>query len=121
MPLAAILFRPFVELLGHEEGVVGDRHHTLARCRLLGHKHRDREVIKNDTLHAGFLETLTMAGFDVRLARLLGSFGQDPPPRSEEHTSELQSLMRNSYAVFCLKKKKIKTISIDRAINPTTV
>src|SRR3546814_4869258 len=27
------------------------------------------------------------------------------PPRSEEHTSELQSLMRISYAVFCLKKK----------------
>src|SRR3546814_5495178 len=35
-----------------------------------------------------------------------------PPPRpidrSEEHTSELQSLMRISYAVFCLKKKKKK-------------
>src|SRR3546814_5068357 len=30
------------------------------------------------------------------------------PPRSEEHTSELQSLMRISYAVFCLKKKKTK-------------
>src|SRR3546814_2527020 len=29
--------------------------------------------------------------------------------RSEEHTSELQSLMRNSYAVFCLKKKKQPT------------
>src|SRR3546814_6231451 len=29
----------------------------------------------------------------------------DVGPRSEEHTSELQSLMRNSYAVFCLKKK----------------
>src|SRR3546814_1657559 len=29
------------------------------------------------------------------------------PQRSEEHTSELQSLMRNSYAVFCLKKKNI--------------
>src|SRR3546814_5553267 len=29
--------------------------------------------------------------------------------RSEEHTSELQSLMRSSYAVFCLKKKKQKT------------
>src|SRR3546814_3426352 len=28
--------------------------------------------------------------------------------RSEEHTSELQSLMRNSYAVFCLKKKNIQ-------------
>src|SRR3546814_8574212 len=31
--------------------------------------------------------------------------------RSEEHTSELQSLMRISYAVFCLKKKKNKTIT----------
>src|SRR3546814_4556931 len=30
------------------------------------------------------------------------------PDRSEEHTSELQSLMRTSYAVFCLKKKIIK-------------
>src|SRR3546814_5790769 len=30
----------------------------------------------------------------------------DPGGRSEEHTSELQSLMRISYAVFCLKKKK---------------
>src|SRR3546814_2912554 len=30
------------------------------------------------------------------------------PVRSEEHTSELQSLMRISYAVFCLKKKKTK-------------
>src|SRR3546814_6660393 len=29
-------------------------------------------------------------------------------PRSEEHTSELQSLMRISYAVFCLQKKKIQ-------------
>src|SRR3546814_1357145 len=32
-------------------------------------------------------------------------------PRSEEHTSELQSLMRISYAVFCLKKKTNKTTS----------
>src|SRR3546814_4905726 len=30
----------------------------------------------------------------------------DVPTRSEEHTSELQSLMRISYAVFCLKKKR---------------
>src|SRR3546814_2192819 len=34
--------------------------------------------------------------------------GQDVPLRSEEHTSELQSLMRISYAVFCLKKKTIR-------------
>src|SRR3546814_4764587 len=32
----------------------------------------------------------------------------DEMTRSEKHTSELQSLMRNSYAVFCLKKKKQK-------------
>src|SRR3546814_5459164 len=35
--------------------------------------------------------------------------------RSEEHTSELQSLMRNSYAVFCLKKKKRNKPSITEA------
>src|SRR3546814_7835098 len=35
--------------------------------------------------------------------------GQIDPGRSEEHTSELQSLMRISYAVFCLKKKTKKT------------
>src|SRR3546814_2351250 len=33
-------------------------------------------------------------------------------PRSEEHTSELQSLMRISYAVFCLKKKKKNQLTI---------
>src|SRR3546814_5575446 len=33
--------------------------------------------------------------------------------RSEEHTSELQSLMRISYAVFCLKKKKAKKTTIE--------
>src|SRR3546814_3741080 len=35
-----------------------------------------------------------------------------PGHRSEEHTSELQSLMRNSYAVFCLKKKTQHTAPI---------
>src|SRR3546814_5474271 len=37
------------------------------------------------------------------IGRRLPAFGAE---RSEEHTSELQSLMRISYAVFCLKKKK---------------
>src|SRR3546814_5760383 len=37
-------------------------------------------------------------------------FDPDELLRSEEHTSELQSLMRISYAVFCLKKKKNKSI-----------
>src|SRR3546814_9155146 len=38
--------------------------------------------------------------------------GETAAERSEEHTSELQSLMRISYAVFCLKKKKKKTENI---------
>src|SRR3546814_6751245 len=37
--------------------------------------------------------------------------------RSEEHTSELQSLMRISYAVFCLKKKKTQINKTNRAEN----
>src|SRR3546814_2502667 len=47
--------------------------------------------------------------FDRILGRLQTVRHDNPlclPPRSEEHTSELQSLMRISYAVFCLKKKK---------------
>src|SRR3546814_6738137 len=50
--------------------------------------------------------------------------GADAPrervSRSEEHTSELQSLMRISYAVFCLKKKKTKHISKQQHIHNTT-
>src|SRR3546814_6616589 len=53
-----------------------------------------------------------------RSAKLHGVHSQKnwlklPSGRSEEHTSELQSLMRISYAVFCLKKKKAKTTTIN--------
>src|SRR3546814_2373535 len=44
-----------------------------------------------------------------RLRRLAARDRDAVPRRSEEHTSELQSLMRISYAVFCLKKKKRTT------------
>src|SRR3546814_10189698 len=43
---------------------------------------------------------------DQHRHRLAQHRGLGLDPRSEEHTSELQSLMRISYAVFCLKKKK---------------
>src|SRR3546814_2665621 len=39
--------------------------------------------------------------------------------RSEEHTSELQSLMRISYAVFCLKKNKNQKVNYTQTINNT--
>src|SRR3546814_2173043 len=64
-------------------------------------------------LYLGWIATTT-------LGAIFGGVLQDPARygldfaftavfRSEEHTSELQSLMRNSYAVFCLKKKKNQT------------
>src|SRR3546814_5185728 len=54
---------------------------------------------------------LLLPGDHLEQRRLAGAVGADDADdrRSEEHTSELQSLMRNSYAVFCLKKKKQHT------------
>src|SRR3546814_10626148 len=50
------------------------------------------------------LTILLMSGATLAVG-LIPSFDSVAPDRSEEHTSELQSLMRISYAVFCLKKK----------------
>src|SRR3546814_9838935 len=49
----------------------------------------------------GLATALQVVGLELRALRL--------EARSEEHTSELQSLMRISYAVFCLKKKQQNT------------
>src|SRR3546814_2085902 len=63
---------------------------------------------------AGDCRTAGRAGCLPRSWERLQPRALAPPPatagggRSEEHTSELQSLMRISYAVFCLKKKKKK-------------
>src|SRR3546814_4530580 len=69
-------------------------------------------------MNAAFEELRVMVGTKLlpvitplieKIASALNWFTQLPVPvqnRSEEHTSELQSLMRISYAVFCLKKKK---------------
>src|SRR3546814_10785004 len=51
--------------------------------------------------------TVTVTGSDSLWDNTTGRLSVNL--RSEEHTSELQSLMRNSYAVFCLKKKKQNT------------
>src|SRR3546814_1368209 len=65
---------------------------TLSRISEMLHSRRLRS-----TLFAGMVAAL---GATTSLAPARGSW------RSEEHTSELQSLMRISYAVFCLQKKK---------------
>src|SRR3546814_3351008 len=58
-------------------------------------------------IHAGELaeHPVMIAGNIDDVGAALGAL-HHPADRSEEHTSELQSLMRISYAVFCLKKKK---------------
>src|SRR3546814_10573712 len=54
-----------------------------------------------------FAEFRQVAGVGHRHDDVLGTVAaQEDRERSEEHTSELQSLMRISYAVFCLKKKR---------------
>src|SRR3546814_4754259 len=52
------------------------------------------------------VERKDKAGGSVATRELTGPGFKQDVCRSEEHTSELQSLMRISYAVFCLKKKK---------------
>src|SRR3546814_3117616 len=56
-------------------------------------------------------QVLRVRGSQLRPERQFAQAGFELIGRSEEHTSELQSLMRISYAVFCLKKKKKKKLS----------
>src|SRR3546814_4142779 len=77
---------PVVLAGGHAELVALDRRQRV-RAAQLALEHRMRHALETP---------------DLQLDRT-------GHPRSEEHTSELQSLMRISYAVFCLKKKKHKT------------
>src|SRR3546814_6605870 len=64
-------------------------------------------IVERDRL-SGDVEHELAKGALVVLPAAMGLFEKG---RSEEHTSELQSLMRISYAVFCLKKKTIRTNS----------
>src|SRR3546814_6958124 len=75
-------------------------HHVAERAR---RRRRSREAYGSHSLPPRFLS------FDFPLPNMRRRSWSH---RSEEHTSELQSLMRISYAVFCLKKKINKTINI---------
>src|SRR3546814_8506131 len=77
----------------------------------------DVELLVEDPQEAGEAERAFLAphlagvGIDQHGSEVAGRMRDDGPcrpARSEEHTSELQSLMRTSYAVFCLKKTKKK-------------
>src|SRR3546814_2603190 len=93
------------ELLVHHEGVLyardeGAAIHLSTRRRNHEGDHEPTGDRKTDALHARRLRGAVSG---------LGSGPMPVTPRSEEHTSELQSLMRISYAVFCLKKKTQQT------------
>src|SRR3546814_645775 len=63
----------------------------------------------NSSASASFaaINIINTSGLGNAIARSVIQGNTGPvPPRSEEHTSELQSIMRNSYAVICLKKKR---------------
>src|SRR3546814_1273383 len=74
-----------------------EREQQAEQCGAVFEQHRERARI------IAFARRLQIATMPLDAPEL----GQ----RSEEHTSELQSLMRISYAVFCLKKKKTNTIT----------
>src|SRR3546814_1667681 len=90
---------------------------TLFRSVILNPKNRiELFVIGAPMRHGQRTFASNIAAYDAGYARKLGYDGSDIEaalsrgPRSEEHTSELQSLMRNSYAVFCLKQEKTEKV-----------
>src|SRR3546814_2983108 len=103
---AAILFSDILVVphaLGQDLAYLEGEGPRLAPVRSAGEVAR----LTADRLHevlAPVYETVRLVRRDLpEEAALIGFAGS---PRSEEHTSELQSLMRISYAVFCVKKKK---------------
>src|SRR3546814_4736821 len=102
--------------LGHEcrlaEQAERNQHEAGERCQLEfneGDEELDGEDEEGEQdqrpgqEHAGDLDEVLEEG---PVAHETGDRVEQRPTRSEEHTSELQSLMRISYAVFCLNKKK---------------
>src|SRR3546814_10702744 len=80
-----------------------------------GHQHRARRDIgaaphdrAGNGAKARLPEIVLAPALELRRHLVPPMGGEARPARSEEHTSELQSLMRNSYAVFCIKTKKPK-------------
>src|SRR3546814_5484373 len=85
---------------GHEMSWSGGERNRLA----IGHLQNVEAAVAVEHVDDAVLIHVDVVGLRARLAAdRLRNEGAD---RSEEHTSELQSLMRISYAVFCLKKKK---------------
>src|SRR3546814_5739074 len=80
-------------------------HAAFAKCEQVGERHRRRPDLDRDAQrYAGEQVEIRRHGDIFAVAAIAGRLRGVADDRSEEHTSELQSLMRMSYAVFCLKK-----------------
>src|SRR3546814_10891428 len=83
---------------------INRRSSAMATARIKGSRHDiDPRLPRRSAPRRGLAAVRRPGGRYRRQLRILPA--QDREDRSEEHTSELQSLMRISYAVFCLKKK----------------
>src|SRR3546814_10826300 len=65
-----------------------------------------RDLVGGKVAHRAAQHFRGLAEAEIQAGQVVGGHRSSRAGRSEEHTSELQSLMRISYAVFCLKKKK---------------
>src|SRR3546814_5422508 len=79
---------------------------TLFRSTTLDARHKSAEFKRLSNVASSRVPSYTLFGLRGELSTDAG-WSVFAYVRSEEHTSELQSLMRISYAVFCLKKKTI--------------
>src|SRR3546814_10264831 len=81
----------------------------MRRCAMASQRWVDlwvKEEITRSALRCRRLKRTLLQIFSASASyKVMRQLGGLHNPRSEEHTSELQSLMRSSYAVFCLKKK----------------
>src|SRR3546814_5698074 len=83
--------------------------HQAAALPRAGDDYRDRRADARGALPLARLARACADGGRCRRRLRSGALCGARELRSEEHTSELQSLMRISYAVFCLKKKKTRS------------
>src|SRR3546814_10497370 len=81
-------------------------HIELAGTEALLHRRAVFHPEVDHLVDGDFVGVIELVVLDQRRLHLRNPLGQLVGARSEEHTSELQSLMRISYAVFCLTKKK---------------
>src|SRR3546814_9569710 len=104
---------------------LGDNEQVVRKCECTDHAVERETCIEDFEIKEGAEARLCYlpGGCDRRFEDMVHNLdadeGQQTGDRSEEHTSELQSLMRSSYAVFCLNKKRSQWKLSRRQLNLT--